>query len=210
MPSLRPSAYGWHPDLTKPRHPDGQTRIESIGQTGGRLRTGSGKWVSMSSLVDSHSVPWSMSGGDGKLTGYLSVELRRNQCRISALNPDYDAEDEEEDQNGEDEMDDEDSEATSLECRTVNDRAEGRLGAKYATQQIGDAELACAAIRDGDQNAGHGRVTAMNRSRTTLAAYMRNRIQHHDRGSNTSERRRHIIPGGGVSDLHNQWTTSQL
>lgn len=127
MPSPRASAYN-HLRLTKSRRPGGQTGIGEVGQAGRQLRTGSWKWVSMSSPVDSHPVSFSTSDGGSKLTANQSGKLRRKRCRISTLNPDCDGDDEEEGQDGEEDMEDEDSEATSLEYRTANARAGGRPG----------------------------------------------------------------------------------
>ena len=194
IPSLRSSTYGWHANLTKPRHPARQIRIESVEQRGRRLQIGMGLGFAISCTAVPQPAPFSTSDGGSKLTAYQSGEPGWRRCRISALNPDYDGEDEEEDQNGENDMEDEDSETTQVNARTFNDRVGGRPGTKYDTQQIGDAEPA---------NAGQGRVSAMNRSRTTMPAQMRNRVRFHNLGSNTGERRRHVNPPGPGSEIHN-------
>ena len=203
MPSLRSSTYGWQANLTTPRQPGGQTGGFLICQTALQLRIGRKQGVSMSNPVVLHPAPFSTSARGSELTAYLSVELRRRRYRISALNPDYDGEDEEEDRDGEDDMEDEDSETTSLEYRTFNYRAGGWLGSKYDTQQIGDAEPANAASRDGELNAGQVRVTAMNQRKTTLAANTGLGSDITIWGSNTGERRWPANPPGPANKFHN-------
>ena len=202
QPSLRPSDCGWHPHLTERQHP--------TGQTGRRLRTGSGKWVSMSSPAVPHPVPCSTSAGGSELIDFPNVELGRRLRWLEALHPNYDDEEEEDDQNGEDDMEAEDSETPSLEYRTINDRAGGRQQAECDRQQTGDAELASAAIRDGGPNAGQERVPAMKQRRTTGESNMGNRGQDQDWGANISERRRQATPRGGVNVFHSKVPSSQL
>ena len=107
-------------------------------------------------------------------------------------------------------MEYEDSETTSLEYRTVNDRAGGRLQAKYDRQQTGDAEPASAASRAGELNAGQGRVTAMSQRRTTGEAKIGDRVQYHGWASNTGERRRQANAPERVNALHNKGANSRL
>ena len=128
MPRMQPSAYGWHTHLIRLQHPAGQTRIESIEQTGRLLQVGTGHGITISCTAVPHPVSFSTSDGGSKLTANQSGKLRRKRCRISTLNPDCDGDDEEEGQDGEEDMEDEDSEATSLEYRTANARAGGRPG----------------------------------------------------------------------------------
>ena len=201
IPSLRPSTYGWHSHLTKPRQPARQTRIESVEQRGRRLQIGMGHGFPISCTTVLQPAPFSTSEGGSKLTAYQSVELRWRRYRVRTLNPDYDGDDEEEDQDGADDMEDEDSETTQVNARTFNDRVGGRPGTKYDTQQIGDAEPA---------NARQGRVSAMNRSRTTMPAQRRNWVRFHNLGSNTGERRRLVNPLGQARCFHNRLLSSRL
>lgn len=100
-------------------------------------------------------------------------------------------------------MEDEDSETTSLKYRTVNNRAGGRLPAKYDTQQTGDAKPANLAKANGETTAGQWRVTAMNQRKTTLVADTGDRVQHRDWVSNIGESRRQVNPPGPGSEIHN-------
>ena len=200
--NLRSSTYGWHPNLNKARH--------SVEQTGRRLRAGMEHGITIRCNAIPHPGSFSTNDGGSKLTPYQSGELRWGRFRISPPDPDYDGEAEEEGQDGEGDMEEEDSEIASLEYRTVNGRVGGRLGAKYWTQQIGDAEPANAAIRDGGPNAGQWRVTAMNSRRTTLVAGTGDRVRYRDWGSNTGERRRHVNPPGWVNEFHNHLIRSRL
>ena len=118
IPSLRPSTYGWHAHLTKPRQPARQTRIESVEQRGRRLQIGMGLGFAISCIAIPHPVSFSTSDGGNERMAYQSMELRWGRFRISPPDPDHDGEDEEKDQDGEDDMEDEDSETTSLKYRT--------------------------------------------------------------------------------------------
>ena len=159
-------------------------------------------------LRSPHPVSFSPSDGGNELTAYQSGELRWRRFRINAINPDYDGDDEEEDRDDEGEMAEEDGEIPSLKYRTVNDRAGGRLQAKYWTQQIGDAEPANSASREGEPEAPRGRVAAMNQRKMTGTANLWDRVQAHDWASNTGERRRHANPPGRVSGFHNKLPSS--
>lgn len=202
MPSLRSSTYGCDARLAKQRHPSGQT--------GRLLQIDMGHGVTISCMAIPHPVSFNRSDGGSELTVYQDEELRWGKYRICAINPDYDGEGEEEDQNAEDDMDDEDCETTSLEYHTANDRAGGRLGAKYERQETRDVMSVSAASRTGDQNPGRTRATAMNQRRATGEAKIGDRVQYHDWASIMGERRRQVNPPGRVSAFHNHRFISQL
>ena len=202
MPSLRSSLCAYHIRSTTLGHPNEQT--------GRLLQVGIGHVVTINCIAIPQPVQFSPSDGGSNITVYQSGELRRSRYWINAINRDDDGEEEEEDRDGEEDIEEEEGERPSLKYRTVNDRAGGGRQAKCYLQEIGDAEPANSASREGGPDEPRGRVTAMNHRRMTVAANMGDRGQYQDWAANTGERRRPVIPQWRVYEFHNHVPDSQL